>query len=137
MCVDTFVRFDKTKASRQLSKQLLLFVFARRHVCQYSMAEETPAAHRQTAVTAYLKSKQLLFVFAWQCYGMSHIQIHQYLVRSGDTIAMPDSSNLSSQPIALFPTPFFVLCNPRTTFYFLCHFYGVLYLQFRKSQFSS
>ena len=47
------------------SKQLLLLVFARRSVCQYSMAEENPAAERQTAVTAYLKSKQsLLFVFA-------------------------------------------------------------------------
>ena len=47
------------------SKQLLLFVFARRSVCQYSMAEENPAALRQTAVTAYFLSKQLLlFVFA-------------------------------------------------------------------------
>ena len=47
------------------SKQLLLFVFTRRSVCQYSMAEENPAAQRQTTVTAYLKSKQLLlFVFA-------------------------------------------------------------------------
>ena len=36
------------------SKQLLLFVFARRSVCQYSMAEENPAARRQTAVTDYL-----------------------------------------------------------------------------------
>ena len=34
------------------SKQLLLFVFARRSVCQYSMAEENPAAQRQTAVAA-------------------------------------------------------------------------------------
>ena len=53
------------------SKQLLLFVFARRSVCQYSMAEENPAAQRQTAVTAYFLSKHLLlFVFArrsvWQ-----------------------------------------------------------------------
>ena len=31
------------------------------------MAEENPAALRQAAVTAYLKSKQLLlFVFAWR-----------------------------------------------------------------------
>ena len=42
------------------SKQLLLFVFARRSACQYSMAEDNPAAQRQTAVSAYLKSKQLL-----------------------------------------------------------------------------
>ena len=49
------------------SKQLLLFVFARRSVCQYSMAEENPAAQRQTAVTAYISSNQLLlFVFAWR-----------------------------------------------------------------------
>ena len=33
-------------------KQLLLFVFARRSVCQYSMAEENSAAQRQTTVTA-------------------------------------------------------------------------------------
>ena len=34
-------------------------------VCHYSMAEENPAAQRQTAVTAYFTSKQLLlFVFA-------------------------------------------------------------------------
>ena len=47
------------------SKQLLLFVFAWRSVCQYSMAEENHAAQRQTAVTAYFTSKQLqLFVFA-------------------------------------------------------------------------
>ena len=47
------------------SKQLLLFVFARRSVCQYSMAEENPAAQRQTTVTAYFNSKHLLlFVFA-------------------------------------------------------------------------
>ena len=42
------------------SEQLLLFVFARWSVCQYSMAEENLTAQRQTAVTAYLKSKQLL-----------------------------------------------------------------------------
>ena len=29
------------------SKQLLLFDFARRSVCQYSMAEENPAVHRK------------------------------------------------------------------------------------------
>ena len=47
------------------SKQLLLLVFARRSVCQYLMAEENPAAQRQTALTAYLKSNQLLlFGFA-------------------------------------------------------------------------
>ena len=34
-------------------KQLLLFVFARRSVCHYSMAEDNAAAQRQTAVTAY------------------------------------------------------------------------------------
>ena len=46
------------------SNQLLLFVFVRRSVCQYSMAEEKPAAQKQSAVTAYLESKQLLlFVF--------------------------------------------------------------------------
>ena len=33
------------------SKQLLLFVFARRSECQYSIAEKNPA-QRQTAVTA-------------------------------------------------------------------------------------
>ena len=32
-------------------KQLLLFVFARRSACQYAMAEENPAAQRQTTVT--------------------------------------------------------------------------------------
>ena len=33
--------------------------------CQYSMAEENPEAQKQTAVTAYFSSKQLLlFVFA-------------------------------------------------------------------------
>ena len=36
------------------SEQLLLFVFARRSVCHYSMAEENHAAQRQTAVTAHL-----------------------------------------------------------------------------------
>ena len=46
-------------------KQLMLFVFARRSLCQYSMAEENPAAQRQTAIAAYLKSMQLLlFAFA-------------------------------------------------------------------------
>ena len=38
------------------SEHLLLFVFARRSVCQYSMAEDNPATQRQTAVTAYLNS---------------------------------------------------------------------------------
>ena len=48
-----------------LSQQLLLFVFARRSVCQNSMAEENPATQRQTAVTAYFLSQQLLLcVFA-------------------------------------------------------------------------
>ena len=47
------------------SGHLLLFVFARRSVCQYSMAEENPATQIQTAVTAYFQRKQLLlFVFA-------------------------------------------------------------------------
>ena len=47
------------------SEQLLLFVFARRSVCQYSMAEENPAVQRQTAVTVYFTGKQLLlFDFA-------------------------------------------------------------------------
>ena len=44
------------------SKQILLFAFAWRSLCQYSMAEENPAAQRQTAVTAYLKSNQLLLL---------------------------------------------------------------------------
>ena len=49
------------------SKQLLLFVFAWRSECQYSMAEKNHAAQWQTAVTAYFTSKQLLlFVFAWR-----------------------------------------------------------------------
>ena len=53
------------------SKQLLLFVFARRSVCQYSMAEENSAARRQAAVIADLKSKQLLlFVFVLQYIGL-------------------------------------------------------------------
>ena len=58
-------RAKSTSSSCWLSsKQLLLFVFAWRSVCQYSMAEENPAAQRQTAVTAYFTSKQLLlFVF--------------------------------------------------------------------------
>ena len=47
------------------SKQLLLCPFVSRSLCQYSMAEENPAAQRQTSVTVYLPSKQLLlFVFA-------------------------------------------------------------------------
>ena len=55
---------QKTVAAHLESKQLPLFVFTRRSVCQYSMAEEIPATQRQTAVTAQLKSKQLLlFVF--------------------------------------------------------------------------
>ena len=56
----------KTNRSNSSNKQLLLFVFAWRwSVCQYSMAEENPAAQRQTAVTAYFTSKPLLlFVFA-------------------------------------------------------------------------
>ena len=47
-----------SKANR--SKHLLLFVFTRRSVCHYSMAEENPAAQRQTVVSAYFTSKQLL-----------------------------------------------------------------------------
>ena len=43
--------------------KLLLFVFARRSVCQYSMAEENTAAQSQTAVTAYLRSEQLLLFY--------------------------------------------------------------------------
>ena len=43
------------------------FVFARRSVCQYSMAEEKLAAQRQTAVKTYFASTQLLlFVFVWR-----------------------------------------------------------------------
>ena len=65
---------DNPAAQRQIavaaylkSKQLLLFVFALRSVCQYSMAEDDSATQRQTAVTAYFTSKQLLlFVFAWR-----------------------------------------------------------------------
>ena len=50
------------------SKQLLLFVSGGQSVCQYSKAEEIPAAQRQTAVTAYFSSKQLLlFVCGGQC----------------------------------------------------------------------
>ena len=60
------------------SKHLLLFVITGSSVCQYSMAEENPAAQKQTAVTANFSSKQLLltayfpskqlllFVFAMQ-----------------------------------------------------------------------
>ena len=33
------------------NKQLLMFVFARRSVCQYSMVKENSAAQRQTSVT--------------------------------------------------------------------------------------
>ena len=45
----------------------MLFAFAWRSVCQYSMAEENPAAQRQTAVTACFTSKRLLlFAFAWR-----------------------------------------------------------------------
>ena len=59
-----FAFVQKAVTADLWSKQLLLFVFARRSVWQYSMAEENPAAQRQTAVTAHLKSKQLLlFVF--------------------------------------------------------------------------
>ena len=35
------------------SKQILLFAFALRAVCQNSMAEENHAAHEQASVTAY------------------------------------------------------------------------------------
>ena len=46
-------------------KQLLLFIFALWSLCQYSMAEENPAAQKQTAVTAHFSSQQLLlFAFA-------------------------------------------------------------------------
>ena len=60
---------DNSAAQRQTAVtayfQLLLFVFAWRSVCQYSMAEDKSAARRQTAVTCHFSSKQLLlFVFA-------------------------------------------------------------------------
>ena len=44
------------------SKQLLLFVFAQRSVCKYSMAEENPGAQRQTTVITYLTGEQLLLL---------------------------------------------------------------------------
>ena len=62
----------KTAEQRQItahftSEQLLLFLFA----WQCSMAEENPAAQRQTTVTTYFLIKQLMpFVFAWQ-YSMA------------------------------------------------------------------
>ena len=40
------------------SKPLLPFVFVRRSVSQYSIAEENPAAQIQTTVTSYFESKQ-------------------------------------------------------------------------------
>ena len=40
----------------------MLLVFAWRSACQYSMAEENAAAQRQTAVTAYFTSNQLLLL---------------------------------------------------------------------------
>ena len=56
---------DSDVTAHFTSKLLLLFVFARRSVCQYSMAEDNHSAQRQTAVTAYFTSKQLLlFAFA-------------------------------------------------------------------------
>ena len=61
---NTAVKSQPAVAADFSSQQLLLFVFARRSVCQYSMAEENPAAQRQTAITAYFSSKQLaLFAF--------------------------------------------------------------------------
>ena len=64
------------------SKPLLLFVFARRSVCQYSMAEENPAAQRQTAVTAYFSSKPLLLLtFA------EHFSLHEMLVGLSDLVS--------------------------------------------------
>ena len=48
-----FLKQRQTAVTAYLkSKQLLPFVFAWLSVCQYSMAEENPAAQRQTAVTA-------------------------------------------------------------------------------------
>ena len=58
-------RWQKIILQLRDKQQLLLFVFTRRSVCQYSITEDNPAAQRQTAVTAYLKCKQLLlFAFA-------------------------------------------------------------------------
>ena len=63
--MNTVMQWQTAVISYFTSKQLLLFVFARRSVCQCSMAEDIPAAQRQTAVTADLKGKQLLLlVFA-------------------------------------------------------------------------
>ena len=58
------------------SQQLLLFVFARPSVCHYSMAEENPAAQRQTAVkvSSYcclsLRVTIVWHVFRVVCYTM-------------------------------------------------------------------
>ena len=62
--ISSAVRMQTAVAADSSHKQLLLFAFALRSVCQYSMAEENPAAQK-TAVTASFSSKQLLlFVFA-------------------------------------------------------------------------
>ena len=55
LCKEVLLQPRQTAVAGDLeSQQLLLFVFARRSVWQYSMAEENPAAQRQTAVTSYL-----------------------------------------------------------------------------------
>ena len=66
---------DQTRAKANSSNCLILQVSS--YCClslyggqfrQYSMAEETPVEQRQTAVTAYFPSNQLLlFVFALRC----------------------------------------------------------------------
>ena len=63
---DPAIQSQTAVIAYSLSKQFLLFDFARRSVWQYS--EENPVAQRQIAVTAIFSSKQLLlFVFARQC----------------------------------------------------------------------
>ena len=51
---------ENLAAQRQTAKTTVTAVYLRTAVCQYSMAEEHPVVQSQTAVTAYLKSKQLL-----------------------------------------------------------------------------
>ena len=84
----------------------MLFAFARRSLYQYSMAEENPAAQRQTAVTAYLKSKQLLlFAFARR-------SLYQYSMAEENLAALRQTvvtAYFSSKQLLLFI--FILLCR--------------------------
>ena len=90
------------------SNQLLLFVFPRRSVFHYSMAEENPAAQSQTAVAAYFTSKQLLlFVFARR-------SVCQYSMAEENPAAQSQTAvttHFSSNQLLLFVFPRRSVCQ--------------------------